>query len=126
MLAGAVEGQTRGTYGSADELVAFVRGKKSQWGSDARYRNIEESYAVEGEQSNCVRYRLYAEDTQAKARGAYSSLSLLSVGLFCLHPRMRKHAVDLYYSIRHAPDFGVVELEAEGEALLSSLQFIGP
>jgi hypothetical protein len=126
MHAGAVEGQTRGTYGSADELVVFVRGMKSQWGSDGRYRNIKELYTVEGEQSNCVRYRLYAEDTGANSRGAYPSLPLLSVGRFCLHPKVRTHAVDLYYSIRHAPDFGVVELEAEGEALLGSLQFTSP
>jgi len=126
MQAGAVEGQTARTYGGADELAESVRTMKSQWGADGRYRNIKETYEVEGEQGNCVRYRLYAEDTQAKGRGAHPSLPLLSVGRLCLHPRARKHAVDLYYSIRSAPDFATADLETEGEALLGSLQFSGP
>jgi hypothetical protein len=126
MYAGAVEGQTSGSYNSADELVAFVRKMKSAWGSDGRYQNIKESYKVEGEQSNCVRYRLYAEDTRANVPGVASWLPLLSNGIFCLHPRSRKNAVDLFYSIRRTPSFATADLEAEGESLLRSLKFVDP
>ncbi|HWI83653.1 hypothetical protein [Ramlibacter sp.] len=123
MHAGAIEGRTASLYGTGEELVAKVRGLKSRWGSDGRYRNIRESFEVEAGLVTCVRYKMAAEDTQARSRGAQPFLPLLSVGRFCLHPQDRRNAVDLYYSIRSSPDYDITKLVAEGEALLSSLKF---
>lgn len=125
MYAGAIEVRNNALSGDKDALVSFVRGKKSVWGSDGRFRNVKESYAIEGAHGHCVRYRQTAEDTRAKGQGGNPSLRLLNVGRFCLHPTDRANAVDLFYSIRHAPDFAIGELEAEGESILDSLRFSG-
>jgi hypothetical protein len=126
MHAGAVEGKMSENLGSPEELVAFVRRLKSKWGPEGRYANVKETYVIEAANDSCVRYMQHAEDKGANNRGRHSFLPIQNVGRFCLHPRQRMHAVDLYYSVRSVPGYGTAELQREGEALLRSLEFSEP
>lgn len=121
--AGAVERKVISSLPNKDALVAFARLKKNEWGDDGRYANISSTFKVEAEQESCVRYWLSANDRKAKNKGGHEFLVMIAVGRFCLHPQDRTAAVDVFYSVRHVPQFDPRDLMAEGEEFLKSLQF---
>lgn len=123
---GALEGLTRVTWADSSELLAFVREKKAQWGDPDRYVNTTSAFDIEVQHPSCVRYALKADDLGARNAGNASHLVLQGIGRYCRHPDRPDAVVDLYYSIRHAPDTDVGRFIAEGEAFLDSLLFARP
>ncbi len=121
--AGAVEGRLRSSLTTKDELVAFVRSKKDQWGDGDRYSSISTSFQVEEKNDSCVRYRLSAHDRDAKNKGKREFLAMQAVGRFCTHPQNKRAAVDVFYSVRHVPSFDPKDLISEGETFLQGLEF---
>jgi len=119
----AVEGRLRSSLTTKDELVAFVRSKKDQWGDGARFSSISTSFQVEEKNDSCVRYRLSAHDRDAKNKGKHELLEMRTVGRFCTHPHDKGAGVDVFYSVRHVPAFDPKNLVSEGEAFLQSLRF---
>jgi hypothetical protein len=119
---GALEGKLRSKLATTEELVAFVRAKKDQWGTEGRYSEPETSFAVEDGDKSCVRYRMKGNDRNAKNKGEHDFLVVLAVGRFCVHPKDRSNAVDIYYSARYAPTFDPKALIADGETFVQSLR----
>ena len=107
-FAGAVETKVTSKLPDKATLAAFVRLKKNQWGDDGRLRNISSTFQVEAEQESCVRYWLSADDRKAKNKGRHEFLKMQAVGRFCLHQQDRAVAVDVFYSVRHVPQFDPV------------------
>ena len=105
-----------------DSLMSFVSSKKKHWGDDGRYTHTLEEFERENEQPLCVRYRLYARDTKAKNKANHSHMVLDSVGRICRHPEDSHALMNIYYSIRHAPDFNPTRLVSQGEIFISSLR----
>jgi hypothetical protein len=120
--AGALEGKLRTKLSTKEALVAFVRSKKDEWGNDGRYSDTSSSFQVEGENESCVRYQLSAHDHSANNKAGHNFLVMQATGRFCVHPQDRAVAVDIYYSVRHVPQFDPKDLIAEGEEFLQSLQ----
>ena len=115
------------TPSTESELVAFVRSKKDDWGPDkGLFTNQSSSIAIEESEKSCVSYRVSAHDRATKHKGHHEFLVLHTVGRFCLHPQDRTAAVDIYYSVRHIPNFDATALFDEGEAFVKSLQFQTP
>ncbi len=123
---GAVEGKLRARPSTKEDLVAFVRSKKDVWGNDDRYSSTSASFKVEDKNESCIRYRLSAHDRDARNKSTHDFLIMHANGRFCLHPQDRAVAVDLYYSVRHAPTFDPKALMIEGEAFVQSLKFDKP
>lgn len=123
---GALDGKLRSKLTTNDELVAFVRSKKDQWGSDGRYSDISVSFTIDNDTKSCVRYRMKAHDRYAKNKGDNAFLIMQSIGQFCVHPKDRSNAVDIYYSVRYVPSFDPKSLIAEGEVFLNSLRIQNP
>ena len=123
---GAIEGKMRTAITDNNNLLEFVKAKKDQWGSDTgRYRNITSKFVVaESVGLFCTNYELSAEDHKAKNLGANKFLILRTKGVFCLHPKNKSHAVDIYYSARHIPAFDYSSFINEGETFMKSLRFI--
>lgn len=122
-FAGALEGQLASDLEDKDALVTFVQARKDQWGNDGRYSNTTSSFQVDVLQGSCVRYQLSARDRGARNLGRHEFLVMTTVGKFCLHPEDPQAAVDIYYSVRHAPAFDPRAYVLEGEDFLRSLQF---
>jgi len=123
---GVVEGKMQTVLADNNDLLKFVKAKKDQWGSDTgRYRNITSKFLVaENVGLFCIGYELSAEDHKAKNLGANKFMILRTKGVFCLHPKNKRHAVDIYYSARHIPAFDYISLMNEGETFIKSLHFI--
>lgn len=122
--AGALEGPLSSKLADKEALIAFVRSRrKDEWGEPGRYSDTVSKFHIEEEQEACVRYSLSAKDRGAKNLGKRDFLLMLSVGRFCLHPEDRTVAVDIYYSVRHAPQFDPRALVAEGDEFLEGLRF---
>lgn len=111
---------------SKEEIVAFVRKKKDEWGTDGRYANISSSVMPEAANPSCVRYRMEVQDHGASNRGSHPFLLMKVIGRFCTHRQSPNSAVDLAYSIRHVPGFVDTGYRAEGEAFLDSLRLEAP
>lgn len=124
--AGAIEVSLLDTFPSKEALIAFVRTKKDEWGTDGRYSNILTSFLIEEQQDSCVRYKLSANDRNAPEKGGNAFLLMQAVGRFCIHPQDRSAALDLFYSIRYEPLFNPKDFIAEGEDFLKGLQFFKP
>lgn len=128
--AGALEGQIVSQLDTDAALIAFVRAKKDQWGVEGRYFGTSSSFRIEERHGSCVRYRLWAKDQGAKNKEGLAFLTMQAFGRFCVHPENRTKAVDIYYSVRHPPDFDTRSFFVEGETFLDSLQFdrlaVGP
>lgn len=123
---GVLEGKLRTKLLSDTDLLAFVRSKKNQWGTDGRYSNISTSFEVESDNETCVHYRMLAHDFGAKNRGSEAFLVMQTNGRFCLHPQDRTSAVDIYYSVRYLPTLDPRDLVSDGEIFVRSLQFHTP
>ena len=121
--AGAIEGNLRSKLSTKEALVAFVRSKKDDWGNDGRYSDTSSSFQVEGKNESCVRYQLSAHDRGIDNKADHGFLVMQATGRFCVHPQDRTVAVDIYYSVRHVPQFDPKNFIAEGEEFLQSLQF---
>ena len=110
-----------------NELVAFVRSRKDDWGPDKNlFTNQSSLIGIEESEKSCVSYRVSAHDRATKHKGDHEFLVLHTVGRFCLHPQNRTAAVDIFYSVRHIPNFDASALFDEGESFLKSLQFETP
>jgi hypothetical protein len=126
-FAQAIETRFSAPQSTEDELVAFVRSRKEDWGSEGeRYSDRSSTIAIEAHEKSCVSYRVSAHDHHATNKGDHPFLILLTVGRFCLHPRNRSAATDVLYSVRHGPTFDARALINEGESFLRSLQFHPP
>lgn len=123
---GALEGKLRSKLATKDDLVAFVRAKKDQWGTDGRYSDTSTSFSIEEGNDSCVQYRMKANDRNAKNKGDNAFLVLQAIGRFCVHPKDRSSAVDIYYSLRYAPAFDPTALIPEGETFVQSLRIEDP
>lgn len=121
--AGTLVGKLRSKLSTKEVLVAFVRSKKDQWGNDGRYSETSSSFQVEDKNESCVRYQLSAHDLGANNKAGHDFLMMQTTGRFCVHPQDRTVAVDIYYSVRHVPQFDPKDFIAEGEAFLQSLEF---
>lgn len=121
--AGTIEGKLRAKLSTKDALVAFVRKKKEDWGTDGRYSDTRSSFQVEDKNDSCVRYDMSAHDHGAKNKMGHEFMVLQAIGRFCLHPQDTAVAVDIYYSIRYVPQFDPKTFIAEGEEFLHGLQF---
>lgn len=125
-VTGADEGSGCAKVSSKAELVALVRSKMDKQGEAGRLSNATSSYQVEDQQGSCVRYVLTAQDRKANNKGNHAFLLLRSVGRYCVHPEDSTRAVDIFYSVRHEPEFDPKDLVAEGEDFLKGLQFSTP
>ena len=123
----AIEGAFPAPPSTEDELIAFVRSKKEDWGpEEGRYSDRSSSIKIDAHEKSCVSYYVSAHDHHAKNKGDHEFLVLLTVGRFCLHPQNRSAATDLLYSVRHIPNFDAGALIDEGESFVKSLQFHPP
>lgn len=123
----AIEGEYPNAPSTEAELVAFVQSKKDDWGREQdRYSNTSSSIAIEDSETSCVSYRVSAHDHAATNKGNHEFLVLHTAGRFCLHPQTRSAGVDIFYSVRHIPNFDATALVAEGESFVKSLQFQTP
>ena len=121
--AGALEGQLAPTFSDEEAFVEFVQSKKDVWGDDKRFADVASQFYIEDEQRSCVRYSLSAKDGHANNIGPHAYMVMLAAGRFCQHPSNKTSSVDIYYSVRHAPNYEVTDLVAEGEAFLNGLEF---
>ena len=121
--AGVLEGKLRSKLPTKESLVAFVRSKKDEWGNDGRFSDTSSSFQIEGKNESCVRYQLSAHDRGANNKAGLDFFVMQASGRFCVHPKDRTVAVDIYYSVRYVPQFDPKEFIAEGEEFLQSLQF---
>ena len=126
LYAGAIEGKMRTAISNNNDFLNFVKSKKDQWGSDKdRYRNISTKFVnAKNVGPYCTGYELIAEDHKAKNLGASKFLILRTKGVFCLHPKNKKNAVDIYYSARYIPVFDFSSIMNEGESFVESLRFL--
>ena len=124
--AGALEGKVQKPLTDMEQLLAFVREKKDQWGTDGRYTEVSSSFLPDPQHRSCVRYRMKANDHGAVNRGTHEFLTLHTAGRFCTHPDYPDVVVDMYYSARHVPGYDASRLNAEGEAFINSLIFNAP
>ena len=123
----AIEGEYPAAPSTEAQLVAFVRSKKDDWGpEEGRYSNTSSSIVIEESEKSCVSYRVSAHDRAATNKGNHEFLVLHTAGRFCLQPQTRSAAVDIFYSVRHVPNFDATALFAEGESFLKSLQLQTP
>jgi hypothetical protein len=122
-FAGALEGTLQSKLLTKEALLAFVRSKKDKWGNDGRYSDTSSSFQVESENESCVRYQLSAHDRGAINKADHNFLVMETFGRFCVHPQDRTVAVDIYYSVRHVPQFAPKDFIIEGEDFLQGLQF---
>jgi hypothetical protein len=124
-VAGTDEHRTAAPLATDDALLAYARKMTAVAGDDGsgRYSGLTENHAIAPDQPTCVDYRIASLDHGAKNLGGHDALPMLTRGRFCVHPDDRTAAVNVYYSIRHVPGFEIGALEAEGEALLRSLEF---
>lgn len=120
----AREGRVTPDLSAPGALLAFVQARPIAMADGARYANLSSSYEIDAQQPNCVRYRHSAHDTQAANRGSNGHLLQQDAGWFCLHPQDRRAAIDIAYSVRHAPDHDPTPLALEGERFLSNLKFL--
>ena len=123
---GALEIKLQAPLPNKDALMAFVRTKKDEWGTDGRFTDVSSSFLPEAHHASCVRYQMSANDHGAHNRGAHEFLLTHVVGRFCTHPANPNTAVDIFYSARHIPSYDANGLSAEGEAFLDSLAFDTP
>jgi hypothetical protein len=121
--AGTLQGRLRSKLSTKKALLAFIRIKKDEWGKDARYFDTSSSFQIEDKNESCVRYQLSAHDRGAKNKAGHDFLLMHANGRFCVHPQDSSAVVDIYYSLRHIPQFNPKDLIAEGEIFLQSLQF---
>jgi hypothetical protein len=124
--AGALEIKLQAPLSDKAALVAFVRTKKDEWGTDGRFTHVSSSFLAEAQYASCVRYQMTANDHRANNRGTHEFLLTHVVGRFCTHPQNPNAAVDIFYSARHIPGYDGKSLSAEGEAFLHSLAFNTP
>jgi hypothetical protein len=122
-FAEAIEGRLRSAPPNKEALIALVRSKKDAWGTDGRFSNTSASFEIEAQQDSCVRYKLTANDRGAPNKAAHPHLLMQTLGRFCIHPKTKAAAVDLYYSVRYLPGFDPRDLLSEGEEFLKGLQF---
>jgi hypothetical protein len=122
----AIEGEYPAAPSTEAELLAFVRSKKDDWGREGRYSDTSSSIAIEESEKSCVSYWVSAHDRAPTNKGNHEFLVLHTAGRFCLHPQTRSAGVDIFYSVRHIPNFDATALFAEGESFVKSLQFQTP
>lgn len=124
LFAGATEALIKKNILSEKDFLDFVKSKKNDFEAEPlRYRNVVSSYEIDSSiSSHCIAYKQTVEDHEAKNLNGNKYLVLINKGIICLHPKMKNHVVDIYYSSRATPDLKFVEFTKEVEDFIRSLK----
>lgn len=111
-------------YKTPEDFLHFVDQAKSKSTESSRFTVLASQFAVDAKLGpDCVQYHRRAEDHDSPdAHG--KTLTLEVFGIACLHPDDPHRAVDIEYSERSVSGNLTSSVYAEGEAFLSSLQFV--
>lgn len=124
MLAIMEDVRLPGPQSTEPALLDFVRARLAQRGGagTARYAQVATTVSMDAQLPHCVRWEQSAHDLRVNDGATQPYMQLQSAGRFCLSEHNPASAIDVFYSVRHAPPDMPAGLAAEGEAFLASLQ----
>ncbi|MGI0085866.1 MAG: hypothetical protein ACREBQ_12370, partial [Nitrososphaerales archaeon] len=111
-------------YKTPEDFLHFVEQAKSKTTDSSRFTMLLSNFALDTRLApDCVKYHRRAAD-HGLPDASGKTLILDVFGIACLHPDDPHRAVDMEYSERSVSGNLTSSVYAEGEAFLSSLQFV--
>lgn len=116
--------RVKNQFSSPQDFLHFVDESNSKGTDSQRFTVLVSDFALDpAVGSDCVRYHREAKDHGSPVAPG-KTLILDVFGIACLHPDDPHRAVDIEYSERSLEGNVTSSVYAEGEAFLSSLQFV--
>ena len=116
--------RVKNQFASPQDFLHFVDNAKSKGTNSQRFTVLVSDFALDPAVGpDCVKYHREAQDHESPV--AHGKTLILNVfGITCLHPDDPHRAVDIEYSERSVAGNVTSSVYAEGQAFLSSLQFV--